>query len=35
MNYGDFQFELYFGGLSGVRPELSVTAAGMEERRPL
>src|SRR3954447_2858266 len=32
MNYGDFQVELYFGGLSGVRPQLPVTAAGMEER---
>src|SRR3954469_11515158 len=32
MNYGDFQLELYVGGLSGVRPELPVTAAGMEER---
>ena len=32
MNYGDFQFELYFGGLGGVRPELPVTAAGMEDR---
>src|SRR3954462_4181047 len=32
MNYGDFQLELYFGGLSGVRPELPVTAAGMAER---
>src|SRR3954452_24062085 len=32
MNYGDFQVELYFGGLSGVRPELPVTAAGMAER---
>src|SRR3954467_4092237 len=32
MNYGDFQVELYFGGLSGVRPELPVTAAGMEDR---
>src|SRR3954451_16881440 len=32
MNYGDFQLELYFGGLSGVRPQLPVTAAGMEER---
>lgn len=31
-NYGDFQFELYIGGLSGVRPELPVTSAGMEER---
>jgi lactate 2-monooxygenase len=32
MNYGDFQVELYVGGLSGVRPELPVTAAGMEDR---
>jgi lactate 2-monooxygenase len=32
MNYGDFQLELYVGGLSGVRPELPVTAAGMEDR---
>jgi lactate 2-monooxygenase len=32
MNYGDFQVELYFGGLGGVRPELPVTAAGMAER---
>src|SRR4051795_1658801 len=32
MNYGDFQVELYLGGLNGVRPELPVTAAGMEER---
>jgi isopentenyl diphosphate isomerase/L-lactate dehydrogenase-like FMN-dependent dehydrogenase len=32
MNYGDFQLELYVGGLSGERPPLPVTAAGMEER---
>jgi isopentenyl diphosphate isomerase/L-lactate dehydrogenase-like FMN-dependent dehydrogenase len=32
MNYGEFQLELYFGGLGGVRPELPVTAAGMEQR---
>ena len=32
MNYGDFQLELYVSGLSGVRPELPVTAAGMEQR---
>ena len=32
MNFGDFQLELYLGGLNGVRPELPVTAAGMEER---
>jgi len=32
MNYGDFQLELYIAGLSGVRPELPVTAAVMEER---
>ena len=32
MTYGDFQLELYFEGLRGVRPELPVTAAGMEER---
>src|SRR3954462_5842109 len=32
MNYGDFQLELYFGGLNGVGPALPVTAAGMEER---
>jgi lactate 2-monooxygenase len=32
MNYGDFQLELYVGGLSGLRPELPVTAAGMEAR---
>jgi isopentenyl diphosphate isomerase/L-lactate dehydrogenase-like FMN-dependent dehydrogenase len=32
MNFGDFQLELYLGGLSGVRPELPITAAGMEER---
>ncbi len=32
MNYGDFQLELYVAGLGGVRPELPVTAAGMEER---
>lgn len=32
MNYGDFQLELYFGGLGGLRPELPVTTAGMEER---
>src|SRR3712207_2664389 len=32
MNYGDFQLELYFAGLTGVRPSLPVTASGMEER---
>ena len=32
MTYGDFQLELYFGGLTGVRPQLPVTAAGMEAR---
>ena len=32
MNYGDFQLELYLAGLSGLRPELPVTAAGMQER---
>ena len=32
MNYGDFQLELYFQGLSGVRPALPVTSAGMEAR---
>lgn len=32
MNYGDFQLELYLSGLTGVRPELPVTAAGMEQR---
>jgi lactate 2-monooxygenase len=31
-NFGDFQLELYLAGLSGVRPELPMTAAGMEER---
>lgn len=32
MNYGDFQLELYLGGLQGVRPSLPLSAAGMEER---
>ncbi|HEX4308273.1 MAG TPA: alpha-hydroxy-acid oxidizing protein, partial [Solirubrobacterales bacterium] len=32
MNFGDFQLELYVNGLNGIRPELPVTAAGMEER---
>ena len=32
MNHGDFQLELYFEGLRGVRPPLPVTAAGMEAR---
>src|SRR3954465_11914695 len=31
-NFGDFQLELYLAGLSGVRPELPMTAAGMERR---
>src|SRR4051794_18704276 len=31
-NFGDFQLELYLAGLNGVRPELPMTAAGMEER---
>jgi lactate 2-monooxygenase len=32
VNYGDFQLELYFRGLSGERPQLPVTAAGMAAR---
>jgi lactate 2-monooxygenase len=32
VNFGDYQLELYVGGLAGVRPELPVTAAGMEQR---
>jgi lactate 2-monooxygenase len=32
VNFGDFQLELYVNGLNGVRPELPVTAAAMEER---
>ncbi len=32
MNHGDFQLELYLAGLSGVRPHLPVTSAGMEAR---
>jgi lactate 2-monooxygenase len=32
MNHGDFQLELYLGGLNGIRPELPMTAAGMEQR---
>jgi isopentenyl diphosphate isomerase/L-lactate dehydrogenase-like FMN-dependent dehydrogenase len=32
MNYGDYQLELYLGGLNGVRPQLPVTSGGMAER---
>jgi lactate 2-monooxygenase len=31
-NFGDFQFELYFGGLSGLRPDLPLNFAELEER---
>ena len=31
-NYGDFQLELYFAGLSGVRPALPVGYEGLRER---
>ena len=35
MNYGDYQLELYLGGLNGVRPQLPVTSGGMAERARL
>lgn len=31
-NFGDFQLEIYLGGLSGVRPELPMTYAELEAR---
>ena len=31
-NFGDFQFEIYFGGLAGVRPDLPLNFAELEER---
>ena len=31
-NYGDFQMELYFGGLSGVRSPHPMTFAELEAR---
>lgn len=35
-NFGDFQFEIYFGGLSGTRPSLPLTYRELEERaRPV
>jgi lactate 2-monooxygenase len=33
MNYGDFQLELYLGGLNGVRPQLPVTSAAWRSAR--
>jgi lactate 2-monooxygenase len=31
-NFGDFQFEIYFGGLAGARPGLPLSYAVLEER---
>ncbi len=31
-NFGDFQFEIYFGGLAGARPALPLSYAALEER---
>ena len=31
-NFGNFQNEIYLAGLGGIRPELPMTAAGLEQR---